>query len=78
MLQDLKLKICSAAVVCAANSGQPGAFGYSAFVPIAFAVLRAFALAIQRSWPASSRETASSNARHTHAFPERRAVERSA
>jgi hypothetical protein len=78
MLQDLKLKICSAAIVASANLGQPGALGYSALVPIAFTVLRAFASATRRSLPGSRRETASSSAPRTHAFAKRGTVERTA
>lgn len=54
MLQDLKLRVCSAAIAASGSFGQPGASGYGALVPITFTVLRAFAFAIRRSLPAST------------------------
>jgi hypothetical protein len=53
MLQDLKLKVCSAALVASAGFGQPGLSGYGALVAIAIAVLRAFASAIRGRLPAT-------------------------
>lgn len=57
MLQDLKLRVCSAAINASASFGQPGASGYGALVPIAFTVLRAFGFAIRRSLPDSWHES---------------------
>jgi hypothetical protein len=53
MLQDLKLKVCSAAIVASASFGQPGAWGYGALVAIAIAVLRVSASAIRDRLPAT-------------------------
>ena len=57
MLQDLKLRVCSAAIAASASFGQPGASGYGALIPITFTVLRAFGFAIRRSLPASWHES---------------------
>jgi hypothetical protein len=56
MLQDLKLKVFSAAIVASAGIGQPGAWGYGALVVITIAALRVLASAIQGRLPATWRE----------------------
>jgi hypothetical protein len=55
MLQELRIKVWSAAIAAAANSLQPAALGYCALI-IALAILRAFAHTIRRSLAASWRE----------------------
>jgi hypothetical protein len=57
MLQNFKLTVWST-VVASANFGQPGASDYSAFVALAFTVLRAVALALQQSLPVLSNQRA--------------------
>jgi hypothetical protein len=73
MLEDLKLKIWSAAIAAAVNSPQPGGLGYGALIPIAFAILSAFAQTIRQSLPASWRDSCRTEVRalQAHIFAER-------
>jgi hypothetical protein len=80
MLQDLKLRVCSAAIAASASIGQPGASGYGALVPITFAVLRALGFAIRRSLPASWHESHQTGLRvlQAHLLAERAALKHNA
>jgi hypothetical protein len=75
MLHDLKLKLCAAAIYASASFDQSGASEYSAFIGLAFAVLRSFASTIQRSLPASWRESAGSGVLSAHLFPKHHTLE---
>jgi hypothetical protein len=75
MLHDLQLKLCAAAIFASASLDRSGASEYSAFVARAFAVFRAFASTIQRSLPASWRESAGSGVLSAHLFPKHHTLE---
>jgi hypothetical protein len=78
MLQDLKLRIFSAAIVASTGVGQPGALGYGALVVIAMAALRVFASTVRVRLSATWREGHHPEFRALHApvFARRGSLER--